>query len=76
MNEHIFFYRYLSSTSQNEVIDCIGQEIISSIKSDLQECCFYSIIFDTTQDLSKKDQGSLVIRCDSYISYFYARDIH
>ena len=43
---------------QNELISVLAKEILFDIKSELQSAPFFVIIFDTTQDVSKKDQLS------------------
>lgn len=53
---------YISKTTQNELIICCGQEILSAIISRIQKAVFYGIIFDETTDVSHKSQLSLVIR--------------
>lgn len=53
---------YLSSTSQNEFIYLIANELRSSIIRNIRERKYYSILFDGTPDVSKQDQLSEVIR--------------
>lgn len=53
---------YMSGESQNEMISLIGSEVRSLIIADIKECLFFSIMADTTPDLSHKDILSLVIR--------------
>lgn len=53
---------YLSKTIQNEMINLIADNIVGSILSDIQKAPFFSIILDTTQDISKIDQLSIIIR--------------
>lgn len=53
---------YLSNRSQNGFIDLLGMEILKSIKIDINSSPFFSIILDTTQDITRKDQMSIVIR--------------
>ncbi|XP_050516542.1 uncharacterized protein LOC126891410 [Diabrotica virgifera virgifera] len=53
---------YMSGESQNEMISLIGSEVRSLIIEEIKECLFFSIMADTTPDLSHKDILSLVIR--------------
>lgn len=53
---------YLSNTSQNQFISLIADSILQSIVEDIKDSPFFSIIVDTTQDISRKDQLSLVFR--------------
>nr|CAI5831747.1 unnamed protein product [Callosobruchus analis] len=56
---------YLSPTIQNEIISLLGTTVRNNIISDIKKTPFLTIILDTTQDLSKIDQLSVVFR---YIS--------
>ena len=53
---------YLSKTSQNELIDCIGQVILDKLVAQIKESKFYSILGDECMDTSCKEQFSLCIR--------------
>lgn len=53
---------YLSPEIQNELINLIAHEINVQIKSEIDEAAFVTIIADTTQDISKIDQLSIVFR--------------
>nr|CAI5817613.1 unnamed protein product [Callosobruchus analis] len=55
---------YLSPTIQNEIISLLGTTVRNNIISEIK-APFLTIILDTTQDLSKIDQLSVVFR---YIS--------
>jgi hypothetical protein len=44
---------YLSTTIQNEIIALLAESIKSEIVVELKETPFFSIIMDTTQDVSK-----------------------
>ena len=50
--------KYLSPLIQNKLILVLAEEVLHDIKSELQSAPFFAIIFDTTQDVSKKDQLS------------------
>lgn len=56
---------YLSPTIQNEIINLLGTAVRNNIISEIKKAPFLTIILDTTQDLSKIDQLSIVFR---YIS--------
>ncbi|XP_042308882.1 zinc finger MYM-type protein 1-like isoform X2 [Sceloporus undulatus] len=53
---------YLSPTIQNEMISLMADEVLSEITEELKSAPFFSIIIDTTQDVSKVDQLSEVFR--------------
>ncbi|XP_046684857.1 zinc finger MYM-type protein 1-like [Homalodisca vitripennis] len=53
---------YLSPTIQNEIISLMASEVLSGINEELLSAPFFSIIYDTTQDVSKVDQLSEVFR--------------
>ncbi|KAG9282427.1 zinc finger MYM-type protein 1-like [Astyanax mexicanus] len=53
---------YLSPSIQNELIALLSQRVHDEIVSEIKEAEFYSVIMDTTQDLSKVDQLSQVFR--------------
>lgn len=52
----------ISKTTVNLFIECISQEIKRIIVQEVQEAGMFSIELDTTQDVSVKDQCSVVIR--------------
>lgn len=54
--------KYLSPTIQNELISCLGQHLLNSIINEINASPFFAIICDTTQDISKVDQMSVIIR--------------
>nr|CAI5836279.1 unnamed protein product [Callosobruchus analis] len=56
---------YLSPTIQNEIISLLGTTVRNNIISEIKKAPFLTIILDTTQDLPKIDQLSVVFR---YIS--------
>lgn len=53
---------YISSTTQNEIIDCCKEEIQSEILTRVRSASCYSVIFDETTDLSHIEQISLSFR--------------
>ena len=56
--------KYLSPLIQNELILVLAKEVFGDIKSELQSALFFAIILNTTQDISKKEQLTLSVRCD------------
>ncbi|XP_031334591.1 zinc finger MYM-type protein 1-like [Photinus pyralis] len=53
---------YLSPEIQNEFINLLGDHVRRRIISDVNDAKYFSIIFDSTPDISHKDQTSQVIR--------------
>lgn len=53
---------YLSPQIQNELIQCLGEHLRQELLSEIKEAPFFSLIADTTQDISKKDQLSIICR--------------
>ena len=54
--------KYLSLEIQNELIIVLSEHLDNQITEEIKCALFYSIIADTTQDISKKDQLSLTVR--------------
>ncbi|XP_063694112.1 zinc finger MYM-type protein 1-like [Bolinopsis microptera] len=54
--------KYLSPAIQNELISLIAEEMRISLVSDILKSPYFSIILDSTVDLGKVDQLSLVVR--------------
>ncbi|XP_060846279.1 zinc finger MYM-type protein 1-like [Rhopalosiphum padi] len=54
--------RYLSPTVQNEMIECIGKTLEGHLLENIRASPFFAIIMDTTQDIAKVDQLSIVVR--------------
>ncbi|KAM4026863.1 zinc finger MYM-type protein 1-like [Anomaloglossus baeobatrachus] len=54
--------RYLSPKIQNEIIDVLAKQVENDIVSEIKAAAFFSIIMDTTQDISKVDQLSQIHR--------------
>lgn len=53
---------YLSHQSQNEFIDLLSAEIKKKVIAEIKEADVYSIMADTTLDISHRDQLSVCIR--------------
>jgi hypothetical protein len=54
--------KYLNPQIQNEIIHCLENELRKVLISKIKTAPFYSIIFDTIQDISKKNQLSEVYK--------------
>lgn len=54
--------RYLSATIQNEMIESLGTKLETHLLEQIRASPFFAIIMDTTQDISKVDQLSIVVR--------------
>ncbi|XP_065662351.1 uncharacterized protein LOC136084908 [Hydra vulgaris] len=54
--------RYLSATIQNEIIESLGTKLETHLQEQIRASPFFAIIMDTTQDISKVDQLSTVVR--------------
>ncbi|GFY58047.1 uncharacterized protein TNIN_482731 [Trichonephila inaurata madagascariensis] len=52
--------KYLSPKIQNELIAIIGSRIKENNVKNIRKCSFFSIILDTTQNISKKDHLSII----------------
>lgn len=61
---------YISKTTQNELIHCCGEEILSVILNRLSKAKFWVALFDETQDIFQISQMSLVFR------YFYENMVY
>ena len=54
--------KYLSAKVQNEIILLLSNTLRSSLVTRIQRSPFYSVIVDTTSDISRTDQVSVIIR--------------
>ena len=54
--------KYLSHDIQNQIISCVSSQIKTELIEKIHKAQHFSVIIDTTQDLSKKDQMSFVVR--------------
>ena len=59
INKHKSETKYLSPDIQNEVITLLA--LRNKLVARIQEPTFFSVIFDTTSDISKVDQLSMII---------------
>lgn len=53
---------YKSKTIQNQIINVVGDFLVSGIVKDIKSSKFYSILADEASDVSNKEQMALVIR--------------
>jgi len=62
-NEKKYKIKYLSPTIQNELIDILASNVRQIICNEISTCSSgFSIIMDSTQDITKVDQDSIIIR--------------
>lgn len=54
--------RYLSPTIQNELISSLSDHLLNELVKEITLAPCYSLLLDTTQDISKSDQLSIIIR--------------
>lgn len=54
--------KYLSWKVQNELINILAENLRKIICDEITKCSFFSIILDSTQDITKIDQVSVIIR--------------
>ncbi|CAK6978116.1 hypothetical protein F7725_021412, partial [Scomber scombrus] len=54
--------KYLSPAIQNEIVYIIAQRVQCDIQEEINSAPFFSVIMDTTHDISKRDQLSRVYR--------------
>jgi len=54
--------KYLNWSVQNEMLDILSTELCLLICNNIRSSSFFSVILDSTQDMTKQDQVSLVIR--------------
>ena len=54
--------KYLSPKIQNELIQVVSDCLRNRLLAKLRNCAFYSIIVDTTSDITRADQVSIVLR--------------
>ncbi|XP_029348101.1 uncharacterized protein LOC103308364, partial [Acyrthosiphon pisum] len=53
---------YISHTTQENIIDCIKDELLTCILNDVKNFKYYSVVFDETTDVSHVSQLSLILR--------------
>ena len=63
----------MSPSSQNEMISLIATELKSKIIDEINSSYFFSVMVDTTPDMSHKDIMSIVVRTASENSEIWER---
>ncbi|CAB4012511.1 Hypothetical predicted protein [Paramuricea clavata] len=58
---HPYHVTYMSRCSQNEFIKLIGDAVPDRVVKELEEAPAFSVMADTTPDVSNKDQMSIVV---------------
>lgn len=53
---------YLSAQSQNEFIELIGRQVQKQVREEIKEAGMYSVMADTTPDVSHKDRLAVACR--------------
>ena len=53
---------YTSKTTQNEIIECIGEHLGDKILKDIKAAKWFSILCDEVVDVGNKEQVSIVLR--------------
>ena len=64
-------HKYLSPTIQNELIELLASKVKNILLDDIKDAPFFSIVLDTTPDITRVDQLSFVFR---YIKIVYDSD--
>lgn len=62
LNEDKYKIKYLSWQIQNEIIQLLSTEVLNILANEVKTSKFYSIIVDSTQDITKIDQLSIILR--------------
>lgn len=62
LNEDKYKIKYLSWQIQNEIIQLLSSEVLNILANEVKTSKFYSIIVDSTQDITKIDQLSIILR--------------
>lgn len=62
LNDSKKHVKYLSWKIQDELIAILASDVRNSICDEVKKCSWFSIILDSTQDITKIDQVSVIIR--------------
>ena len=54
--------KYLNPKVQNELIDLLSKAVISYLASNINKAPFWSLILDSTSDITRTDQLSILVR--------------
>lgn len=60
--DNMGFFRGLSKTIQNELIECFQDQLKNEIESKINQAPFFACMVDETTDISEKTQCSIVVR--------------
>ncbi|XP_050065690.1 zinc finger MYM-type protein 1-like, partial [Aphis gossypii] len=55
-------WSFISWRRQNELVECISDEIVGIISKSIKDSPFFSVSLDTTFDVSRKEQLSFIVR--------------
>lgn len=61
LNDEKYKIKYLSWQIQNEIIQLLSTEVFKIIINEVKTSKFYSLIVDSTQDITKIDQLSVTL---------------
>ena len=75
--------RYVSKTTQNDIIKAIGASILQGIVQPFKEAQFFSVMVDETSDIGRIQQATVVIRfvessgaiCEEFLGFVEADDM-
>lgn len=54
--------KYLHSSIQNELLEILGNEVLKTVRDEVNDTGFYAVLADETKDVSKKEQVSIIVR--------------
>ena len=73
---------YISKTTQNELISCIGELMIKSVVNRVKAAKYFSILADETTDAGRKEQLSICVRyvggvklCEEFLGFSEVTDL-
>ena len=74
--------QYRSKTVQDEAIKVLGSYITERIVTEVKEKRYFTILADEANDISNKEQMSLVLRyvdkndkiCEKFVSFLHCKD--
>ena len=73
---------YISKTTQNELISCIGELMIKSVVNRVKAAKYFSVLADETTDAGRKEQLSICVRyvgggklCEEFLGFSEVTDL-